>query len=71
MRSLNSEFQAQIDRSYVEFLNQNNFSYYTVRGTVEERFQQALQIIEPLLRPSSQDESADGLPEELVEEAII
>ena len=71
LRSLNSEFQAQIDRSYVEFLNQNNFSYYTVRGTVEERFQQALQIIEPLLRPSSQDESADGLPEELVEEAII
>ena len=71
LRSLNSEFQAQIDRSYIEFLNQNNFSYYTVRGTVEERFQQALQIIEPLLRPSSQDESADGLPEELVEEAII
>ena len=71
LRSLNSEFQAQIDRSYIEFLNQNNFSYYTVRGTIEERFLQALQIIEPLLRPSSQDESADGLPEELVEEAII
>ena len=71
LRSLNNEFQAQIDRSYIEFLNQNNFSYYTVRGTIEERFQQALQIIEPLLRPSSQDESADGLPEELVEEAII
>ena len=71
LRSLNSEFQAQIDRSYIEFLSQNNFSYYTVRGTIEERFLQALQIIEPLLRPSSQDESADGLPEELVEEAII
>ena len=71
LRSLNNEFQAQIDRSYIEFLNQNNFSYYTVRGTIEERFQQALQIIEPLLRPSSQDESTNGLPEELVEEAII
>jgi len=71
LRSLNSEFQAQIDRSYIEFLDKNNFQYHIVRGTVEERFQQALQIIEPLLRPSSQDESTNGLPEELVEEAII
>lgn len=51
LRSLNSEFQAQIDRSYVEFLDQNNFQYHIVRGTVEERFQQTLQIIELLLNP--------------------
>lgn len=71
LRSLNSEFQAMIDSSYVEFLDQNNFQYHAVRGTVEERFQRALQIIEPLLNPSNQDESTEELPEGLAEEAII
>ncbi len=71
LRSLNSEFQAQIDRAFVEFLDKNNFQYHIVRGTIEERFQYALKIIKPLLSQSIQDESADGLSEELVEEAII
>ena len=71
LRSLNSEFQAQIDRSYIEFLNQNNFSYCTVRGTIEERFQQALAIIEPLANSSNQEESIENESQELAGEVII
>lgn len=71
LRSLSAEFQAQIDRSYVEFLDQNNFQYYTVKGTVEERFNQALRIIEPLLNSSNQEGLSEGATKELAEEAII
>ena len=71
LRSLNSEFQVQIDRSYIEFLNQNNFSYCTVRGSVEERFRQALAIIEPLANPSNQEESIENESQELAGEVII
>ena len=71
LRSLNSEFQAQIDRSYIEFLNQNNFSYCTVRGTIEERFQQALAIIEPLANSANQEESIENESQELAGEVII
>jgi len=71
LRSLNSEFQVQIDRSYIEFLNQNNFSYCTVRGSVEERFRQALAIIEPLANPSNQEESIENESQELVGDVVI
>ena len=71
LRSLNSEFQVQIDRSYIEFLNQNNFSYCTVRGSVEERFRQALAIIEPLANPSNQEELTENKSQELAGEVII
>ena len=71
LRSLNSEFQARIDRSYIEFLNQNNFSYCTVRGSVEERFRQALAIIEPLANPSNQEESIENESQELVGDVVI
>ena len=71
LRSLNSEFQVQIDRSYIEFLNQNNFSYCTVRGSVEERFRQALAIIEPLANSSNQEESIENESQELAGEVII
>lgn len=49
LRSLNAEFQQAIDRAYLEFLQKHGIEYYVIRGTVEERLRQAVDVIEKFL----------------------
>lgn len=48
LRSENLEFQKEVDRRYKEFLDEFGIKYITLSGSVEERINQALQLIGPV-----------------------
>lgn len=46
LRPLDPEFQKNIDIEYKQFLDKENIDYHTITGSVEEREEQLMQIIQ-------------------------
>jgi nicotinamide riboside kinase len=53
-RSMNVDFQKSIDKQYTGFLTENNIDFVLVKGTVEERVQEAKRIIQEKIYGSQQ-----------------
>ncbi len=44
-RSMDKNFQKKIDKLYVEFMKKNNINYHTITGSVENRLNQCIKIL--------------------------